>query len=258
MNEKKKGLVVLSTFLILLVVIILLIGISVINSNKKINEFKNMVNSSDTHIVYFMKPTCYYCNLLEPITTMLKEQYNLKYEMIDASTLSNSQLSSMLNILDVDISTFGTPYIAIVKDGMVLGEQSGYTDEDVLFELFKKNGLIKAEETLKLNYIDKDTLNAIWDNGEKRAILIGQAGNTSSIAARIELMDLLNEYAISVDYFDTSDFSTEAEYNTWIERLDADKFPVLVVMESGNIVAKISDIDKNKYIEFLNQNGYIK
>lgn len=258
MNEKKKGLIVLGVFSVLLVAIIAIIVVSVINDNKKISSFKEMVNSNETKIVYFMKPTCYYCNLLEPITTSLAEQYNLEYEMIDTNELSSAQLTKMLDILKIDESTFGTPHIAIVRNGVVIGEQSGYTDEDVLFELFKKRGLIEKEETLKLNYIDKDTLNSIWNNGEKKVLLVGEAGSTSSIAARIELMNLLGEYNVSVNYFDTSYLSSTEEYNNLIERLDVEELPVLTVIENGNVISKISEIDKDKYIEFFKQNGYIK
>lgn len=258
MNEKKKGIIALVVSSLILVGFISIITISIIHDNKKIKEFEEMINSEETQILYFIKPTCGYCNLLEPITTMLAEKYDLKYEMIDASAVSNTQLTKMLDMLKIDESTFGTPHISIVKNGVVIGEHSGYTDEDVLFELFKKHGLIDSEETLKLNYIDKDILNNIWNNGEKRVLLVGTAADTSSIAARIELMELLKEYSISIDYFDTAKFSSTEEYNTWLERLNVEKLPVLAIVENGNIVSKTSGMNQEKYIDFFKQNGYIK
>lgn len=258
MDEKKKGLIVLGVFLLSFVAFIALIIISVIDDNRKLKEFEDIVNSSETHIIYFMKPTCYYCNLLEPITETLKEQYDLKYEKIDASSLSSSELYNMLDVLGVDAQTFGTPYIAIVKDGTVLGEQSGYTDEDVLFELFQKHGVINENEKLKLNYIDKDTLNSIWNNEEKNIVLVGETGNTSSIAARIELMDIADEYSISINYFDTSNLSSSDEYNEWLEKLEVNELPVLAVVENGKLIAKTTEIDNEKYIEFFKGNEFIK
>ena len=38
--------------------------------------------------------------------------------------------------------------IAILKNGRIVGEQIGYTDEDVLFELFKNNGLSEKNASL--------------------------------------------------------------------------------------------------------------
>lgn len=257
MNEKKKSIIVLSVFSALLVLVLILVLVTVAESNKKIKDFEAVINESDTNIVYFMKPSCYYCNLIEPITTKLKEKYDLDYYQIDTSKLSNSELTKMLKILNVDVSTFGTPYIAVVKDGNVLGEQSGYTDEDVLFELFKKHKLIDENENLQLNYIDKETLESLWNKDEESIVLIGETGSTSSIAARMELMSVLDEYNVSINYFDTSKFSSTEEYNEWLTRIDEDALPNLVIMKNGNVIAKTTDTSKEKYIDFLKQNGYI-
>lgn len=257
MNEKKKSIIVLGIFSALLVLILILVAVTVSKSNRKIKEFEDIVNSSNAHIVYFMKPTCYYCNLIEPITTELQKKYELEYYQIDTSKLSTGELNKMLNILNVDVSTFGTPYIAVVKDGNIIGEQAGYTDEDVLFELFKKNKLISENEKLQLNYIDEDTLNSLWNKGEESIVLIGETGSVSSIAARMELMNLLDEYNVIIHYFDTSKFSSTEEYNEWIARIGEENLPILVIMKDGKIVSTTTVTSKEKYVEFLKQNGKI-
>ena len=110
--------------------------------------------SSDTpQVIYLTRPTCSYCILLEPITDDLKKEYNLNYNIVNVDEISNSQLNRILKLFNRTIDTFGTPYLVIVKDGEVIAEQSGFADEDVIFDFFQNNGIINASEKLLLNYI---------------------------------------------------------------------------------------------------------
>lgn len=259
MNEKKKGIIVLGIFVTLLILVLVLIFASLMKSNKKLKEFKNKLNSSEPQIIYIMKPTCYYCNLIEPITTKLKEKYKLNYYQIDSSKLSTSELRTMLNLLNVDLETFGTPYIAIVQNGKVIGEQSGYTDENVLFDLFKANGLIGENEELGLNYLDKDSLNNLWNSDSVNAVLIGESGDTSAIEARMNLIELKEEYSnVNISYFDISATSSDEEYSEWKERLEGDSLPVMVLIQNGKIIAKTKETTKEKYIQFFKENNYME
>lgn len=259
MNEKKKGIIVLGIFVTLLVLVLVMIFASLMKSNKKLKEFKNKLNSSEPQIIYIMKPTCYYCNLVEPITTKLKEKYKLNYYQIDSSKLSTSDLRTMLGLLNVDLETFGTPYIAIVQNGKVIGEQSGYTDENVLFDLFKTSGLINKNEELGLNYLDKDSLNNLWNSDSVNAVLIGESGDTSAIEARMNLMELKEEYDnVDISYFDISATSSDEEYSKWKERLEGDSLPSMILIQKGKIIAKTKEIAKEKYIQFFKENNYME
>lgn len=259
MNEKKKGIIVLGIFVTLLILVLVLIFASLMKSNKKLKEFKNKLNSSEPQIIYIMKPTCYYCNLVEPITTKLKEKYKLNYYQIDSSKLSTSELRTMLNLLNVDLETFGTPYIAIVQNGKVIGEQSGYTDENVLFDLFKTSGLINKNEELGLNYLDKDSLNNLWNSDSVNAVLIGESGDTSAIEARMNLMELKEEHDnVDISYFDISATSSDEEYSKWKERLEGDSLPIMVLIQKGKIIAKTKETAKEKYIQFFKENNYME
>lgn len=72
MNERKKGLLVLGVLVLLLFIIIGAVIMSVLESNKKLAELKTIINSNEPQIIYLSKPTCYYCNLIEPITKSLE------------------------------------------------------------------------------------------------------------------------------------------------------------------------------------------
>lgn len=256
MNEKKKTLILLGVLAVLLVIIIMVVCASLIDSHKKIEEIKEVMNSKEPQIIYLSKPTCHYCNLIEPITSSLKEEFNLDYFNINTEELSNLELTKILKIIGVNLETFGTPYIAVVKDGKIIGEQIGYTDENVLFDLFRKHNLIKSNASLNMNYID--SIDELFNKENTNLVLIGKSGDTVSIEARLNLRKIASNHNFEINYFDTSKLEDETEYNELLDKLDVEKLPVLVIVENGNILQKTTEITNSSYTEFLKENNYIK
>lgn len=256
MNEKKKTLILLGVLAVLLVAIVTIVCVSIVESNKKIDEIKKIMNSKEPQIIYLSKPTCYYCNLIEPITTSLKEEFNLDYFDINTEGMSNTKLIKILDTIGVDIETFGTPYIAVVKDGKIIGEQIGYTDENVLFDLFKKNNLIEESASLNMNYMDN--IDELFGEENTNLVLIGESGNTASIEARISLRKLASSDSFEINYFDTANIEDKVKYNELLEKLDVQKLPVLVVVENGKVTKKTTELNDEKITKFLKENNYIK
>lgn len=255
MSEKKKAVVVLCGLALLLVIIIVSVVLSLIESNKKIEEIKTIMSSNEEKIVYLEKESCYYCNLLKPITDSLEEEFNLDYHRIDTSELSNIELAKVLKTLEIDYEDFGTPYIVIVKDGKKIDEHVGYTDEDVLFELFKDNKIINESESLNMTYIDE--VNSLFNSNNSTLLLVGESGDENSIAARIELRKIAKENSLDIKYFDISKLTDNNEYSMLLNKLDVYELPVLVKIENGVIVSKESEMTNSKYETFLKNNGYI-
>lgn len=256
MNEKKKALVSLGVLAFLLVVIIVVVIMSLIQSNKKLQEIKDVMDSENPQIIYLSKPTCYYCNLIEPITTSLEEEFNLTYFHINTGELSNSELIKTLEIIGINSDTFGTPYIAIVQNGKIIGEQVGYTDENVLFDLFKTHHLIDENASLHMNYIDD--LDTIWNDEESKLVLIGESGDTASIEARITMRKLASSYSFEINYFDTAKLEDSTEYNELLEDLDIKQLPILAIVQNGSVIASTIETSQENYEKFLKENDYIK
>ena len=256
MNEKKKALRLLVVLAVLVVIIILTVIMSLIQSSEKLDKIKDVVNSKEPQIIYLSKPTCYYCNLIEPITSTLEEEFNLEYFHINIAELSSSELLKTLEIIGINQSTFGTPYIAIVQDGKIIGEQVGYTDENVLFDLFKKHNLIDENASLNMNYIND--LNEVWNQSSAQLVLIGESGDTASIDARINLRKLAKDYNFEINYFDTAKLQNSEEYNKLLDDLDTEQLPILLIVENGSILSKTNTTSKTEYQEFLEKNNYIK
>ena len=255
MNEKKKSLIVLVVLLSILLIIIGAVIVSIIESNKKMDEIKDVLNSANPRIVYLSKPSCYYCNLIEPITTSLRDEYGLEYYHINTGNLSNSELNKVLGILEIDASIFGTPYIAIVQNGKVIDQHIGYTDENILFELFQKYNLIDSNESLHMNYID--TIDNVWNNENPTLLLIGQSGDTNSIEARLTLRNLAKEYSFEINYFDIA-LDETSKSSELLDTFGIEEFPVLINVQNGNILTKTAETDEKSYKLFLEENGYIK
>lgn len=256
MNEKKKALTLLVALIVLAIIIIVAVIMSLIQSSKKLDEIKNVVNSEKTQIIYLSKPTCYYCNLIEPITSALEEEFNLEYFHINTDELSSSELLKALEIIGIDIDTFGTPYIAIVQDGKIIGEQVGYTDENVLFDLFKKHNLINENVSLNMNYIDD--LDTVWNQPTPQLVLIGESGDTASIDARMNLRKLARDYNFEINYFDRAKLQDSEEYNNLLDDIDVEQLPALIIVENGSISASTVATSQTEYQKFLRKNNYIK
>lgn len=256
MNERKKGLLVLGVLVLLLFIIIGAVIMSVLESNKKLAELKTIINSNEPQIIYLSKPTCYYCNLIEPITKSLEEDFDLEYVKINTGELSDSELYKTLNLLGINIDTFGTPYIAIVKDGKIVGEQIGYTDENVLFELFKKHKLIEEETTLNMNYIDD--LDSILKHNDAKLVLIGESGDTASINSRIILRKIAKKYSIEIDYYDAIKLENESKYAELLDKLGVAKLPTLAIVKNGSVLSTTTATTEEEYEQYLKKNSYIK
>jgi len=256
MNEKKKMIILLVVSFILLISIISISLISIAQSTEKLKEIENALNSNEPQIIYISRPTCYYCNLLEPITDSLQEEFELEYFNINTDNFTNSQLSKVLKTIGIKEEKFGTPYIAIVQDGKIIGEQIGYTDENILFELFKKNGLIDKDVSLHMNYIDD--IKDLFSQDKSSLILIGTSGDTASIDARLTLRNLAKQYSIDINYYDTSKLENDKDYEKLLEYLSVDSLPVLVKIQNNEILAKVTKLNKKDLEEFLKENNYIK
>ena len=255
MNEKKKALIVLFGLAAMLVIIVAAVISSLIDSNKKIEEVKKIMNSETAKIVYLEKESCYYCNLLKPITDSLQEEFDLDYHKIDTSKLSNIELTKVLKTLEIDYDSFGTPYIVIVKDGKKIDEHVGYTDEDVLFKLFQDNGIIEETKTLNMTYLDD--VDTVFNSSDSSLLLVGESGDANSIEARITLRNIAKENSLDIKYFDVSKLTDNNEYSILLNKLEVDELPVLAKIENGVVVSKENEITKSKYQTFLKNNGYI-
>lgn len=257
MDEKKKLWIMVGVVVGLIVFTIGIYWIGNLEVQKVLKDIDQKMDSEETQIFYIARPTCHYCILLEPVTETLKQEYQLTYNHINTDKFSTSQLIKILDKFGVDSKTFGTPYIAITKNGKVIDELNGYADENVVFELFQKNGLIPESAALAFHYINYDTFQTIWNSGERRLIMIGETGE-KSVQARNTLKPLIQTHGLNIVYMDVAETGTN--YNTFLTSIGhttQPTYPILMVVENGIILSETNQTTMTTYEAFLRENGYI-
>lgn len=257
MDEKKKLWIMVGVVIGLIIITIGIYFVGNLKLQKVLKAIDEKINSEEAQIFYLARPTCHYCILLEPVTETLKQEYQLTYNHINTGKFSTSQLKKILDKFGIDSKTFGTPYMAITKNGKVVDQLNGYADENVVFELFQKNGLISESAKLAFQYVDYDTFQTMWNSGGKRLIMIGETGKTS-VQARNILKPFIQTYHLDIAYMDIAETGTN--YNAFLTSIGhttKPTYPILMVIENGTIISETNQTTTDGYENFLRENGYI-
>jgi Thioredoxin domain-containing protein len=263
MNETKKLLYVLGTGVLILILVIITSVISANKGNKQLEKVEKLFESNKTEIVYLGRPTCGYCAMLEPSLKSLSKEFDFKYTYINTDEVNATNLSKILQRLDIDESSFGTPYIAIVKDGKIEAVQNGYVPENELFEFFKTNNIIDKDAKLSLNYIDYETYNNILEGDEKELVVLAQTGCSHCETAKPVLAEIAKEYDIKINILNISNFSEE-EYNKFQSSLKYFKenewgTPLTFSLEGDEILGvQEGSVTKEAFVEFFKKQKFIE
>lgn len=263
MKEENKRL-----FILLAVVlgIVLFIAISAIASNikaqKYVDQVKEAFSKKESTLVYLGKDTCSYCALLEPTLKEFQDEYKFDYTYVDTNK-ANAKLDQILKKFNQDIENFGTPYLAVVKDGKIVKEQHGYAEENELFAFLKETGFIPKEAKLALNYLDYNTYKDKLESSDKQIFVITQTGCSHCENAKPVLKEIAKEYNCNINIVNTTSLSEE-EQKKFMESLpyyNEEQWgtPLILVVENKNIIDSMQGFSsKEDYIDFFKKNGYIK
>lgn len=264
MNEKQKlGIIIGTIFMV--VALIVGIGISENKKNQKVmDEFDTAFNSSETSAIYIMRTGCSWCQLFEPNMEEMQENYNANVYKIDTDNISDSVYDYILGKLGQNPDDFGTPYTAIVKNGKVVDEISGYVDVDKLFDTFKENNIISEDLELPLNYIDYEEYNKILDSKKKEIIVMTQTGCSACIKAMPVLNEIASEYnELKINIFNIYYLQSEEKNNVMesLDYLNEEDWgtPLMMIVEDNEVIDTSNGFkDKETYVNFLKENGFIK
>jgi len=135
MNEKSKFKIVMGVFAAIVAIITILFVVENNRQKKVLEEFNNYFSSETEKLIYFAKDDCYYCQLLAPAKKEVLDKNNIDYFYVNTNSISTNVLDKMLE--ELEITKFGTPTLAVVKDNTVIKIQSGVfaTETDNIKEL---------------------------------------------------------------------------------------------------------------------------
>lgn len=109
-----------------------------------IDEYLNLIKSSDKQIILIARPTCGYCEKFTPILKQAMEDMNLTINYVNTDNFSSDDWSKFQNSFDYLASNeWGTPLTLIVQNGKIVDKNNGYIELDAIKEFFTKNGLGK-------------------------------------------------------------------------------------------------------------------
>ena len=109
-----------------------------------IDEYLNLIKSSDKQIILIARPTCGYCEKFTPILKQAMEDMNLTINYVNTDNFSSDDWSKFQNSFDYLASNeWGTPLTLIVQNGEIVDKNNGYVELDAIKEFFNKNGLGK-------------------------------------------------------------------------------------------------------------------
>lgn len=259
MNEKKKLWLIFGIIGVLVCIVIVSFIINNIKFKQTLDDIDNTMQSEEIKIFYLARPTCYYCNLLKPVTETLQKEYDLTYYEINTDLYSKNQLLKILDKLEIDSQIFGTPYLVFTKKSEIIGSYSGYADENIIFDVFKTYGIIANDAQLLLNYISYEQLKNMWNDGEKHLIMIGTAGE-ESVNARNILKQYISQYQLSISYMDIAETENDTGYAELLSLLNRSSEitgPILMVVQNGQILSETNQFTNDAYEKFLTTNGYI-
>jgi len=116
------------------------------NEKKTLNEvtlsqYLDLYNGTTDSIVLIARPTCYYCQIAEPIIQNVAYKYDLTINYLNTDNLNEEDQASLIKSDDY-FESFGTPVILIVGDGKIKNKLEGLTISDYYISFFKETGFI--------------------------------------------------------------------------------------------------------------------
>ena len=112
--------------------------------SNSIDEYLNLLKSSDKQIILIARPTCGYCEKFTPILKQAMEDMNLTINYVNTDNFSSDDWTKFQSSFDYLASDeWGTPLTLVVQDGKIVDTSNGYVELDAIKEFFAKNGLGK-------------------------------------------------------------------------------------------------------------------
>lgn len=197
----------------------------------------------------------------EKLVETIANEYNLKYDIVEAYLLSFEQ-QKKIN-LTLDISDVEGQILILVKDNKIVGNLRGtFTREKIIEEL--RNLKILETDLNKVVEIDYDLFSKIVDSNEKSVIILGKSECKYCNDAINTLNKVANDYDFKVNYLNVESFESET-FKKVKERLEKMEYkdgittPLIIVTESKKILTyMIGKSSYEYYVDELTEYGIIK
>ncbi len=107
-----------------------------------IDEYLDLKAGDEASIIYVARPTCTYCQQMEPIVRNIVYEYGIEINYLNTDELDDEGQAALIESDDYFSEGYGTPLLLIVQDDEIVDIQEGYTDKDTTVSFFADNGFI--------------------------------------------------------------------------------------------------------------------
>lgn len=107
-----------------------------------IDEYLDLKEDDKASIIYIARPTCHYCQQMEPIVRNIVYEYDVKVNYLNTDELDDEGQSKLIKSDDYFSEGYGTPLLLVVKDDKIVDIQEGLSDKDTTVKFLKDNGFI--------------------------------------------------------------------------------------------------------------------
>lgn len=250
-------------FIAIIAIVPIVMIVKSIEAGQIVKAYGKAFNSEKQELIYLGRPTCGYCQQLEPILLELKDRFDFEYTYVNTDKISDAQLESILADLDIEKGKFGTPYLIFVKDGKKVSESDGYRGEDGLFNFLQTNNFIPSDAKLYLNYIGIDGYKEVMASTTNSILVVAQKSCSYCQKARPIYNEIIEENDIAINYLEY-DLLSDADKTVVKTFLDANLgedwgTPTTLVIKDGKKVDILAGLTtKDAFVKFFKDNSLIK
>ena len=109
------------------------------------NQYLEMYNGSEKHLVLLARPTCGYCQVAEPIIQKLMHDYNIDIYYLNTDNFSADDETNVAASDKLFESGLGTPMLLLVGESKIQDNVDGVVDTAHYKVFFENNGFIKEK-----------------------------------------------------------------------------------------------------------------
>lgn len=223
-----------------------------------LSDFESVLSSEDYELIYIGRPTCSYCTYMQPIVEGLAEEFDFEYTYINSDEISYDNLVNILEQLGNDISEFGTPFSAVIKDGEVVDTYEGYGFETYYFEFLVSSGFLDSELELTLNYLTVDEFVSQTDLDGIYVLASAVNNDVTTMLNEIKTISTDNEIIFNVIYVETEEeLATITDTFEYYTDEVSPLFPSTIIIEESQIVSLNYYTSSTDYISFLTSYGFL-
>ena len=107
-----------------------------------IDEYLDLKEGSEASIIYIARPTCRYCQEMEPIVRNIVYEYDIEVNYLNTDELDDEGQAKLIESDDYFSEGYSTPLLLVVKDDEIVDILEGLSEKDTTVEFFRDNGFI--------------------------------------------------------------------------------------------------------------------